>query len=354
VQWRHDYNAARKEAEEQSRPLCIDFGTEQCIWCKRLDLSTFKEPSVVSLLNEKFIPLKIDANREPQLAQALRIETYPTIVLASSDGKVLGTIVGYKEAPEFKEIAGRALASIPAASPDWMARDFQEAAKAMGVSEYSRALGLLKKILEDGKDRPIQQKARQLLQDLELQAATCLARSKQMQDKGQTAEAASTLTELVRSFGGTQAAGEASALLTSLSTKQELKNTPRGRRARELLAQAREDYRTQQYLCCLDRCDILASSYADLPEGTEAMQLAGEIKNNPEWMRQACDSLSERLGSLYMSLAETWLKRGQPQQAVLCLERVVQQFPGSRQAEAAQVRLAYIKGQPTLQAEYKK
>ena len=43
--------------------------------------------------------------------------------------------------------------------------------------------------------------------------------------------------------------------------------------------------------------------------------MATEIKYNPEWMRQACDTLSERLGVLYLSLAETWLKKGQPQQA---------------------------------------
>jgi hypothetical protein len=99
---------------------------------------------------------------------------------------------------------------------------------------------------------------------------------------------------------------------------------------------------------------VLAGSYADLTEGSEAMQLAGEIKNNPEWMRSACDSLTDRLGLLYMSLAETWLRKGQPQQAVAILERVVQQFPGTRQAEAAQIRLSYIKGQTTMQADYKK
>ena len=121
-----------------------------------------------------------------------------------------------------------------------------------------------------------------------------------------------------------------------------------------MLAQAREDYRTQQYLCCLDRCEVLSGTYADLAEGTEAMQLAAEIKNNPEWMRLACDNLSDRLGLLYLSLAETWPKKGQPQQAVLYLERVVQAFPNTRQAEAAQIRLAQIQGQPTRAVDFKK
>jgi hypothetical protein len=98
----------------------------------------------------------------------------------------------------------------------------------------------------------------------------------------------------------------------------------------------------------------LVASYGDLPEGVEAMQLLTEIKSNSEWMRQACDSLSERLGFMYISLAETWIKKGQPRQAIWCLERVVQGFPGTRQAEAAQLRLGQLQGQPNRTTDFKK
>jgi tetratricopeptide (TPR) repeat protein len=143
-------------------------------------------------------------------------------------------------------------------------------------------------------------------------------------------------------------------MLKTLMDRPEIKAVQRTRRARELLAQAREDYRTQQYLYCLERCELLAANYPDLSEGVQAIQLANEIKNNPEWMRQACDALGERLGGLYLSLAESWLKKGQPQQATACLERVIQTLPGSRQAEAAQLRLSQIQGQPTQRANFKR
>ena len=57
--------------------------------------------------------------------------------------------------------------------------------------------------------------------------------------------------------------------------------------------------------------------------------------------------------ALYLSLAETWLKKGQPRQAMNCLERVIQTLPGTRQAEAAQLRLSQIQGQPTQRADFK-
>ena len=75
--------------------------------------------------------------------------------------------------------------------------------------------------------------------------------------------------------------------------------------------------------------------------------MAAEIKSNPEWLRQACDSLGNQLAALYLELADTWLKRGQPQQAVPCLERVVRILPGSRYAEVAQARLARINAKVT-------
>ena len=72
--------------------------------------------------------------------------------------------------------------------------------------------------------------------------------------------------------------------------------------------------------------------------------MAAAIRNNAEWMQHACDAMAVRLGEMYMNLAESWVQKGQQQQAMLCLERVVRTFPGTRQAEAAQFRLAQLKG----------
>jgi len=181
-----------------------------------------------------------------------------------------------------------------------------------------------------------------------------LAQAKQQVDKGQTEEALARISELVRAYAGTKAATEGGQMLSTLTGGPDIKDQQRSKRAHDLLAQAREDYRTQRYLACMDRCEDLTARYADLPEAVDAMRLAAQIKNNPERMRQVCETLSDRLGSLYLSLAETLLKEGQPQQALVYLERVVQAFPGSRQAEAAQVRLAQVQGQPTQAVDFKK
>ena len=117
VQWRYDYTAACREAKEKQRPIVMDFGTSNCFWCKKLDASTFRDPGVVKQLNEQFIPVKIDAEREPGLAQALRIQSYPTLVFAAPDGRILGCHEGFVEAARFSQQLSRALKeSAPPAS----------------------------------------------------------------------------------------------------------------------------------------------------------------------------------------------------------------------------------------------
>jgi thioredoxin-like negative regulator of GroEL len=237
VQWRYDYNAARREALETGRPLLLDFGTANCFWCRKLDATTFRDPGVVAALNERFIPLKVDAGRDGPLANALGVQAFPTLVFAAPDGRLLGSHPGFVDVAPLHEMLVRVLGTVG--------------------------------------------------------------------------------------------------------------NPARTRRAQELLAQAREAYRTRHFLACLDQCADLASNYADLPEGAEAVQLTAAIKGNPDCLKQTCDRLGEQLGALYLELAEAWLKRGQPQQAAPYLERVVQLLPGSRQAETAQARLAQISVRPT-------
>ncbi len=208
-----------------------------------------------------------------------------------------------------------------------MTHDYEEAVKAAGQKDYARALSLLKGVVEDGKERLIQTKARQLMADMEQQATERLTSAKQLADRGETAEALKSAGEVVHQFAGADAAREAAEFAATLTGRTDAGDQQRHDRARDLLAQAREDFRTQQYLCCLDRCEALSSQFADLPEGAEAARLSADIKSNGEWAKMAADQMSDRLGVLYLALADACLKKGQPQQAAFYLERVVQNVP---------------------------
>jgi tetratricopeptide (TPR) repeat protein len=345
VEWRYDYPRARQEALEKSRPLVIDVGTVDCYWCKQLDVRTFRDPAIVSILNDRCIPLKIDAQQHPRLVEALKVQNYPTMVFASAEGRILDYQVGFIESAALQERLARIVGpATPPSEPN--NRDLVEARRAVGTGDYARAILLLKSVLDENKDKAIQAQAKQMLQDLEQQAAGRCAEAKQLVENGKVSQAMETATQLVQTYPGTKAATEGGQLLVTLASRAAPAEQSRSRLARELLNQAKEDQRQQHFLSCLDRCETLIAQYADLPEGSEATKLTAEIKANPEWTKQACDQLGDRLSLLYLSLADTLLKKGQPQQAVFYLERVIQTFPNSPSAGAAQVRLIQIQGQP--------
>lgn len=355
VQWRYDYGRARQEAAEKNRPLLIDVGTEHCHFCKQLDLRTFKDPAIIALLNDRCIPLKIDADQHARLAEALRVEYYPTLVFATAEGKILGYQQGFIEAVPLRERLTKLFftAAIAGGGVPNPSRDIDEAKRAMSVGDYARSLALLKPIAETAKDPAVQNVARNLLQDLEQQAAGRCAEARHLVENGKVTQAVETVTELVRVYPGTKGAREGGQLLVTLASRVVPHENSRSQVAHEMLDRAREDYLHHRYQPCLDACENLIANYSDLSEGTEASKLAAEIKADPERTKQVCEQLSERLSSLYLTLAESWLKKGQPQQAVLYLQRIVQAFPNTRNADLAQVRLAQIQG-PSRPPEAKK
>ena len=117
IHWRGDYNAARKEAQEKGFPLLVEVGTEECFYCKKQDATTFRDPDVIALVNARFVAVRVDANRDPVFAQALRVQIYPTTVIGAPDGKILSFLQGYTSAEQLHETLKRAAPPLAAPEP---------------------------------------------------------------------------------------------------------------------------------------------------------------------------------------------------------------------------------------------
>jgi thioredoxin-related protein len=55
------FEEAVKLNKKNSKLFFIDFYTDWCGWCKRLDAVTFVDPDVVKLINENYYAIKFDA-----------------------------------------------------------------------------------------------------------------------------------------------------------------------------------------------------------------------------------------------------------------------------------------------------
>jgi len=94
-------DAALKLAEHEHKIVFIDFYTTWCEPCKRLDRETWQDASVIALLKEKAIGIKVDAEKNAALAHLYNVNAYPTLALIRPDGTLIESLVGYRDALTF-------------------------------------------------------------------------------------------------------------------------------------------------------------------------------------------------------------------------------------------------------------
>jgi thioredoxin-related protein len=340
VAWRTDYNSARREAIDKGLPLFVVVGTDNCYYCKKLEAGPCRDAAIAQQLASNFIPLKIDATREPNLAKALKVQVYPTIVLAGPDGKIHSFLEGYLEADRLGEQLKRAITAV--ATSDWAARDFELASRAIASGDYPRAVSLLKGITKEYRERPIGVKSQQVLEDVERLAAARLARARELEQRGFPQESMDTLAEIVRSYAGTEVAADAASRMSGLASRPETQEKLRARTARDLLALAREEFRAGRYYDCLQKCDQLAA-FSELAESREGAALSTEIKSNPERLAIVCDQMNQRTATMYLALAESWVKKGQVTAAIACYEKVSRLCPNTQQGDLALTEVAKLR-----------
>jgi hypothetical protein len=63
---------------------------------------------------------------------------------------------------------------------------------------------------------------------------------------------------------------------------------------------------------------------------------------DPEQLRQSCAALEGEMANLYLALADSCARHGQPEQAAAALHKILRLCPGSRQAQVARERLQQL------------
>lgn len=244
ITWRTDYNTARKEAAEKGLPLLVVLGSDDCVYCRKLEAGPLKDPTVTNLIATSFIPLKVNASRTPELAKALKVQLYPTTVLAGPDGKIHAFIEGYVEADRIAEQLKRTATQV--ITPERIARE-------------------------------------------------------------------------------------------ELQKRQ-------SRLAHDLLAAARDDFRAERMYDCMQKCEQLTTGFAELPEAKDATAILDDIRGNPERLAKACEQMNDRTAATYLTLAESWVKKGQNTEAALCLKKVIALCPNTKHADTAYSELTKLQG----------
>lgn len=98
-----DFEAAKKLAAEQKKPIFLDFETDWCVWCKRLDYYTYPDAEVAEWLS-KFVLVKWNCELDStDLFRQMGGRGYPHMVIVDPQGKKIHEIGGWKKPADFVE-----------------------------------------------------------------------------------------------------------------------------------------------------------------------------------------------------------------------------------------------------------
>ena len=101
-EWREDFDQALATAKEQNKYVLVDFsGSDWCGWCIKLDKEVFSQPAFKDYAEKNLVLALLDFPRRKEQAEALKkrnadllekygVEGFPTVLVLSPDGDVVG------------------------------------------------------------------------------------------------------------------------------------------------------------------------------------------------------------------------------------------------------------------------
>lgn len=95
-QWLADYGFARQESKRLGLPLLIHFSTEGCGPCKLMERETLHSKALLAKFGTQILALKINYEDHPGIAEAFRVELYPSDVIVAPNGTIVFKTSGHQ------------------------------------------------------------------------------------------------------------------------------------------------------------------------------------------------------------------------------------------------------------------
>jgi uncharacterized protein len=104
IQWRTWGKEAFADAAAADRPILLCLTAVWCHFCQQMDETTYSDAALIALINQHFIPIRVDADQYPHVQDRYIAGGWPTNAFLTPTGEVLwaGT---YIDAEQFAAVA---------------------------------------------------------------------------------------------------------------------------------------------------------------------------------------------------------------------------------------------------------
>ena len=94
IEWQ-SYSTGMELAKNNNKAVFLHFYATWCGYCAKMEKDSFQDNSIAEYLNDNFISIRVDVDKEQNIAEKYNVFALPTTYFFSSSFEKLGSVPGY-------------------------------------------------------------------------------------------------------------------------------------------------------------------------------------------------------------------------------------------------------------------
>ena len=94
INW-YTYKQGIELSKKEEKKIFLYFYADRCTYCKKMEKETFNDYSVASYINDNFIPIKVNSDREVKVALDFDVKGLPSTWFIAENGERISSLPGY-------------------------------------------------------------------------------------------------------------------------------------------------------------------------------------------------------------------------------------------------------------------
>jgi len=94
INWQ-SYEQGLALAKQEGKKIFVHFYADWCAYCEKMENETLKNSAVIDYLNQNFIPVRVNSDKDRDLARNYYIRGLPSTWFVSETGEKISSLPGY-------------------------------------------------------------------------------------------------------------------------------------------------------------------------------------------------------------------------------------------------------------------
>ena len=89
IRWRDWNEESFLTARQEEKHILLALTATWCHWCHVMDQTSYSDPQVIGLVNSRFIPVRVDVDRRPDLSRRYNQGGFPSVAILNGQGELI-------------------------------------------------------------------------------------------------------------------------------------------------------------------------------------------------------------------------------------------------------------------------